>query len=113
MDRSEIIDTFAALCDLAALPREWFRMVHLCDAPAEIPSTREGLTQIMRAERLYPGEGGIDIAGILSHLPEVPYSIELPHAQRMDHYGYEEHARRCLEAAKRYLDGPNAHPLAA
>jgi len=95
------------LDELDVVPREWFHFVHLCDAPKEIPTTTEGLIHTGRAERLYVGEGGIDIAGIVNRLPEMPYSIELPHLERAKEMGYAEHARRCLETAKQYL---SAHP---
>ena len=93
---------------LDQLPREWFHFAHLCDAPAEIPAEREELIRIMREGRLYLGEGGIDVAGILSHMPEMVYSIELPNLEYVREKGYAEHAFRCLETAKAYLQARNA-----
>ncbi|MCM3655440.1 sugar phosphate isomerase/epimerase family protein [Metabacillus litoralis] len=90
--------------DLDGVPREWFRYLHLCDAPAEIPTSKEEMTKILREARLYVGEGGIDIASIVNRIPEIPYSIELPHGKRAQELGYEEHARRCLQSAKNYLE---------
>lgn len=88
--------------DLEGLPRDWFHFAHLCDAPAEIPTDRDEMIFIMREGRLYAGEGGIDIAGILNRLPPMVYSIELPNLARVREMGYAEHAFRCLEAAKAY-----------
>lgn len=88
---------------LDALPRSWFHFAHLCDAPAETPSDRQEMIRIMREARLYVGEGGIDVAGILAHLPPCVYSIELPHKERHEELGYAEHATRCLETLKAYL----------
>jgi sugar phosphate isomerase/epimerase len=96
-----------ALDELDRVPREWFHFVHLCDAPPDIPSAKEDLIHTAREERLYVGEGGIDIAAVLNRLPEVPYSIELPHLARVRELGYAEHARRCLQTAKEYFA---AHP---
>ena len=96
-----------ALTELDAVPRTWLHYAHLCDGPAEIPTTNEGLIRTAREERLYAGEGGIDIAAILNRLPEIPYSIELPHLARVKELGYAEHTWRCLQTAKDYLD---AHP---
>ncbi|SDF46235.1 sugar phosphate isomerase/epimerase family protein [Sporolituus thermophilus] len=93
--------------ELDAVPRTWFHFVHLCDAPAQIPTDREEMTRILREARLYCGEGGIDIAAIVSRIPAVPFSIELPNLARVKELGYEGHARRCLETAKAYLA---AHP---
>ena len=88
--------------DLEGLPREWFHFAHLCDAQAEIPAERNELIRIMREERLYVGEGGIDIAAILKRVPVPVISIELPHLARAREFGYAEHAFRCLESAKAY-----------
>lgn len=90
--------------ELDTLPREWLHFAHICDGPKEIPSTKEGLIHTGRDERLYVGEGGIDIASILNRLPKMVYSIELPHIQRVKEFGYAEHARRCLQTAKDYLN---------
>jgi hypothetical protein len=46
-------------------------------------------------------------------MPQVPYSIELPNNARVAEYGYEAHARRCLQSAQRYLDAYEQHPVAA
>lgn len=96
-----------ALEELNEVPREWFHFAHICDAPAEIPTTKEGLIHTARDARLYVGEGAIDIAAIVSRIPMIPYSIELPHLARVKEMGYAEHAWRCLQTAKDYL---NAHP---
>lgn len=93
--------------ELDRVPPKSFKFLHLCDAPAEIPGTKEQLIHAGRDERLYVGEGGIDIAGIANRIPQVPYSIELPHVARAKELGYAEHAWRCLESAKKYLA---AHP---
>lgn len=92
------------LAELDELPREWFHFAHLCDGPSEIPTNKEGLVHTGRDERLYAGEGGINIEAIINRLPEVVYSIELPHIERVKELGYAEHARRCLEYAKNYLN---------
>ncbi len=91
------------LADLAALPKEWFRFAHLCDAPAFIPATREGQIEIARGKRLYPGEGAIDIRGIVATLPPVPLAIELPNTRRAEELGLEEYARQCLVESRRYF----------
>ncbi len=89
--------------DLDMLPRAWFHFAHLCDAVGEIPTDRAEMTRILREERLYVGEGGIDVASILRHLPLEVYSIELPHLKRAKEFGFAEHAFRCLESAKTYV----------
>jgi sugar phosphate isomerase/epimerase len=91
--------------DLDALPREWFHFLHISDTPKDIPTSRDGMVHIARDERLYPGEGCIDFAALLDRLPPVTYSVELPNLKRVEELGYEGHARRCLETAKRHLEG--------
>ena len=55
--------------DLRELPPEWFHFAHVCDAPGEIPTTTAGLIHTARFERLFPGEGDLDVHGILSACP--------------------------------------------
>lgn len=89
--------------DLKELPHEWFRFLHLCDAPGEIPEDREEMIRIVREARSYVGEGGIDVASIINSIPQVVYSIELPNKEQIELLGKEEFARRCLTAAKEYF----------
>lgn len=119
-DRSNagvLLDTLYFHCsrvgleELSELPAEWFHFMHICDTREDIPTTREGLIHIARDERLYFGEGCIDFTSILERLPAMPYSIELPNLQRVKEYGYEEHARRCLETARRCLDPLESHAV--
>jgi sugar phosphate isomerase/epimerase/4-hydroxyphenylpyruvate dioxygenase-like putative hemolysin len=91
--------------DLRKLPPEWFHYAHVCDAPAEIPDTTAGLIHTARFERLFPGEGGIDIAGILAALPAgIPYALEIPRATLVAQIGPKEHARLAIGAARSHLD---------
>ena len=87
-----------------SMPREWFNYVHLCDTYKEIPEEEEALVHTGRAERLYPGEGEIDIAGVLKKLPGVSRGIEVPHLERLGEIGLEEHASRALEYAKKNFE---------
>ncbi len=102
-----LVDTLHAgrsattLADIAAIPRAMLSYAQLCDAPAEIPATHEGLIHTARYARLLPGEGGIDLVGILSQLPvALPISLEIPHAEKLPALGPEEWGRQALAAAK-------------
>jgi sugar phosphate isomerase/epimerase/4-hydroxyphenylpyruvate dioxygenase-like putative hemolysin len=95
----------SSVADLRALPAEWFHFVHVCDAPAAVPPTNEGLIHTARYERLYPGEGGIDVHGILAALPPgLPYALEIPRAMHVASVGAKEHARNAISAARAHLD---------
>lgn len=89
---------------LDAVPASRLPMVHICDAPAEKPTTTEGLLHNARAERLPPGEGGLDILGVLRHLPPgIPIALEVPMERLTHEVGAEEVARRVHEAGDRLL----------
>ncbi len=89
------------LAELLHIPSELFNFLHVSDCLPGIADTREGMIQLARDARLYPGEGWIDFKGIIERMPPVDYSIELPNKARIKELGYEEHARRCLQHAKR------------
>ncbi|GAB3469357.1 TIM barrel protein [Actinophytocola sediminis] len=94
----------SSVAELAALPREWFHFAHVCDAPAQIPSSVEGLIHTARYERLFPGEGGIDVRGILAALPpDIPYALEIPRANLTAQIGERECLRRALAATRAHL----------
>jgi sugar phosphate isomerase/epimerase len=88
------------LADIATIPRNRLSYAQLCDAPGDIPPTTEGLIHTARRARLLPGEGGIDLAGIVRHLPpDLPLSLEIPNDERLPTLGTEEWARQALAAA--------------
>ncbi|WP_299948559.1 sugar phosphate isomerase/epimerase [uncultured Ruegeria sp.] len=89
------------LGELLHVPSDLFHFLHISDCLPGIADTREGMIQLARDARLYPGEGWIDFTGIIERMPPVDYSIELPNQSRVAELGYEEHARRCLSHAKR------------
>jgi hypothetical protein len=69
----------SSLSQLESIPPEWLPMAHVCDAPSEKPTTVEGLLHTARAERLPPGEGGIDIAAVLTRMPHhTQLALEVP-----------------------------------
>jgi sugar phosphate isomerase/epimerase len=98
-----------SLEELDDIPPRWFHYAHIADDRREVPATLEESRRIMREERLYPGEGAVDIAGILAHLPDsVVCAIELPHRARTREVGAERFARECLDRTERYLSQASA-----
>ena len=86
---------------LAKVPRKRLRYMQLCDAPPERPSDMQEIIRQARADRLVPGDGGLDLKGLLRALPpEIPLSLEVPLAQKMAPL---ERARRALEKTKAIL----------
>lgn len=107
---------------LAELPREWFRFAHVCDAAKEVPPTMAGIIHTARDERQFPGEGGIDVRGILAAMPQdIPYALEIPRVALTNAVGPEEVARLAVTVARSHLDtrdyaastGPSQRPSAA
>lgn len=90
--------------ELDACPAEWFHYAHLCDCGKVIPEDQESLVHTGRAERLYPGEGAVPVREIIRRIPHVMCGIEVPHLVRLEKYGYEEHARRALIAARKAME---------
>ncbi|HUQ73077.1 MAG TPA: TIM barrel protein, partial [Burkholderiales bacterium] len=89
------------LADLAKVPREYLHYVQLCDAWAERPSDMQEIIRQARGDRLFPGEGGLDLRGLLRALPaNIPLSLEVPVAQKM---APQERARRAMDATKAIL----------
>ena len=85
--------------ELREYPGDWFHYVQLCDAPAETPSSVDGLIYAAREERLFPGDGELDLIGILSNLPEpIILGIEIPAATLSFTASPEERARMARES---------------
>lgn len=90
---------------LRALPREYFGYVQFCDAPAERPADLDTLLYQARCERMIPGEGGLDLAGILRALPDhLPVSIEVPTQQWAQTTPALARARKLREATLGVLE---------
>lgn len=65
--------------DIAAMPSARLVSAQLCDAPATAPGDSSALLAEARGGRLLPGEGGLDLAGIVAALPVgTVISVELP-----------------------------------
>jgi sugar phosphate isomerase/epimerase len=94
----------SSLSQLETIPAQWLPMVHVCDAPAAKPATVEGLLHTARAERLPPGEGGIDLASILTRMPhDIQITLEVPMQHLAALEGPESVARRVHDATVRFL----------
>ena len=88
--------------DIAAVPPSRFRFMQFCDVPAAIPPTMDEILAEARGERLFPGEGGVDLVGLLRALPrDLPLSLEIPTLTLAKTVDATERARRALAATKR------------
>jgi sugar phosphate isomerase/epimerase len=90
--------------DIAAIPRSRLHFMQFCDLPAAIPPTMDAILAEARAERLFPGEGELDLVGLLRAVPRnLPLSLEVPMHTLARTVGPTERARRALAATKRVL----------
>ncbi|MCE5973076.1 sugar phosphate isomerase/epimerase [Sinirhodobacter sp. WL0062] len=103
--------TGGTMADLARVPRKWINFLHVCDTD-HVAYNKDEMIHIARDARLYPGDGVISFKLIASMIPDAAISLELPNAELMAKYGRTEHARRCLEGAKRFFD-PDARDTRA
>ena len=79
------------------------RYAQLCDAPAERPADMQEIIRQARSDRMFPGEGGLDLKGLLATLPaDLPLSLEIPVARKLPP---PERARLALFATKKLLAG--------
>ncbi|TMI02824.1 MAG: sugar phosphate isomerase/epimerase [Betaproteobacteria bacterium] len=86
---------------LAKVPRRFLRYMQLCDARPERPADMQEIIRQARSDRLFPGQGGLDLKGLLRALPgEIPISLEIPISKRMEPL---ERARRALDATRAIL----------
>lgn len=96
--------------DLDALPKQWFRFAQACDAPALAPTTADGLIATARGGRNYLGEGGLNVGGIIGHLPAgIPLSLEIPTTESARGVPALERARRAFDTTTAFLGENIAH----
>jgi len=90
------------LAELAGVRRGRLRYMQFTDARAETPTDMQEMIRQARGDRLFPGEGGLDLLGLLNALPaDLPVSLEIPYAKPMP---VLERMRRALAATKAMLD---------
>lgn len=96
----------ATLADLETLPRQMLHYAQICDCPAEVPTTLEGLLFTARVERMLAGEGGVDLTSIFTRLPDdIVICVEIPSESRTARMGAEAWAKLCLDTSKAFMDG--------
>lgn len=92
------------LGELVRIPAERLHYWQLCDGPAMRPATTEEMMHAARSERMFPGEGSIDLVSLTRSMPaDIPVSIEVPTASLAKTLNAEARARRALAGAKKVL----------
>lgn len=91
--------------DIRAIPRELLHYAQICDAEAGLQFTTEQMIHTARCERLLPGEGSIDLAGLMAALPaDLPVSVEVVHFGRERSADPVSWAAACLAAARPFAE---------
>ncbi len=107
---SVLIDPFhlsrshSRIDEISSIPSSAFRFMQFCDVPAKLPPTMDAILAEARGERLFPGEGGLDLLGLLRAVPrDIPISLEVPTLTLARTVNATERARRALAATQRVL----------
>jgi hypothetical protein len=78
--------------------------LHFAGPGRRLPRSQPCPSHRARAERQFPGEGGLDLMGLLRALPrDIPIGIETPTRALALNVGPVERARRALEATGKLL----------
>jgi len=86
--------------DLKGAP---LRYVQFCDAHPGRPTEVQEIIRQARGDRLFPGEGALDLRGLLKALPaDLPLSLEMPIAKKVEPF---ERAKQAMAATRRFLGG--------
>lgn len=93
-----------SLSSLATLPPSCLNYMQLCDAPAQTPDNEQELIRQARSARNVPGEGGLDLHGLMSALPTtLPVSLEVPLSGDQGALPALTRAQLLFNAAQAYL----------
>ncbi|MFZ2102446.1 MAG: TIM barrel protein, partial [Oricola sp.] len=105
IDTIHVARSATTLDDLRAIPVERMSYFQICDCPADPVETLEDLLYTAREERLLPGEGGADLAGIIGALPgDLLVSVEIPSHRRIAEMGRAAWAKTCLDASRAAME---------
>jgi sugar phosphate isomerase/epimerase len=91
-----------SVVELQKVPREYLHYAQLCDARPETPSDLQEIIRQARGDRLFPGEGRLDLRGLLGALPaDIPLSLEVPVAAKLPPLERARRSRAATEAILR------------
>ena len=87
------------------VPPGRYHYIQIADAAGEIPDTAKDLIHTARENRLMPGEGDLDLRGIIRQLPAgIPVAVEIPNARLAARMSDEARAKLAYDATHRLLE---------
>ena len=76
--------------------------MQLCDARPERPADMQEIIRQARGDRLFPGEGALDLRSLMRALPaDLPLSLEVPIARKIEPF---KRARRAFLKTRAFLE---------
>lgn len=94
----------SALVEVTALPNQYIHYIQLCDALAQYDASDEGLMSVARTGRLLPGNGQLDLLGLVQAIdPSKTIGLEIPNAQLLQQYSALERAQMAIHQARMLL----------
>jgi sugar phosphate isomerase/epimerase len=104
IDTIHVDRSLGSAADIAQVPRRLIAYVQVCDATGPRPADFATMIHQARNERAFPGEGNLDLAGMLGVLPEgLPLSLECPVQSLAAGLTSGERARRGRDAVMSLL----------
>ena len=101
VDALHVGRSHTTLDDIRAIPRALLHYAQICDAQAGTGFSTEQMVHTARCERLLPGEGTIDLQGLLDALPgDLPISVEVVNFAREAQTTPAAWAALCLAASR-------------
>lgn len=106
LDALHFMRSDSTLADLHKIPQARFRYLQLCDAPpVSGPLDRDALMHEAVKERLLPGEGAVDLIGLLNAFDApMPIALEIPQATLAKTHDAEARVRAAVQATRRVLE---------
>lgn len=87
--------------DIRALPSAMVHYAQLCDGPKPYDPSDAGMIEIARGARLLPGDGKIDLIGMVRALPrDIVLSIEIAQLEKAKTVDPQTRAAEALERSK-------------
>ncbi len=108
IDALHVFRSGSSLADLAALDPRLLGTLQICDAPHAAPAAAELVVEA-RTRRLFPGQGGLDLAGLMAALPpEIPIGVEVPLAGQYPNLDPAERLARLAKVTRAFLERRSA-----